>query len=305
MALVEQRPRSATATALTPIRLLVVRPEQIAAQVGASPTFAMQVMASMSRRLRRLLEEEVRLQRMEEEMRIAHQIQLSLLPEEAPRIPGWEFAAVYRSARQVGGDLYDFILSPDDPEHLHLVVADVTGKGVPAALVMALARTAIRAAITGGCRPAETLQQTNRLIHQDTRSALFLSAFLARLNVKSGRLRYASGGHEWPLWRHGSGRVEALAARGFVLGAFDQARFEEREVVLAPGDAVVLYTDGVVEARNEEGELFGAGRLEELVGSEEWAAAEELLQAIVQAVDAYRGANPAADDLTAVVVRRQ
>jgi serine phosphatase RsbU (regulator of sigma subunit)/anti-sigma regulatory factor (Ser/Thr protein kinase) len=305
MALVENRPRGATAEAITDCRLLQVTAGQFAAQVSARPEFALQVMASMSRRLRRLMEEEVRLQRMEEEMRIAQQIQLRLLPERCPEVAGWECAAMYRSARHVGGDLYDFILLPDDPDHVHAVVADVTGKGVPAALFMALARTAIRAAIVSGRGLAEALEQTNRLVRHDAQAALFLSALLARVNVVSGRLTYASAGHEWPLWcRPASGEVLSLRAPGGVLGAFDFGHYQERQITLRPGEAVILFTDGVIEARNEGGELFGPERLEAVAAAGGWSSADELLGEIAQAVDDFTGRRQPADDQTLVVIRR-
>jgi hypothetical protein len=128
-----------------------------------------------------LHQQEIKRQRLEEELAVGRQIQLSLLPQSCPTIPGWEFAAFYQAARQVGGDLYDFFKMPEEPHRLGMIIADVTGKGVPAAMFMALSRTIIRAQSMTGCNPAAVLEQANRVIVQDHRSGLFLSAFYATL----------------------------------------------------------------------------------------------------------------------------
>lgn len=254
----------------------------------------------------RLHQEEVTKQRLEEELAIARQIQLSLLPASCPTMPGWEFAAVYHSARQVGGDLYDFISSPNDAHLLNLVIADVTGKGMPAALFMAFSRTVLRAESSTGLGPAATLRRTNRFIVQDIRSGLFLSAFYAELNTRNGRLAYANGGHDWPLWlRADSGEIVPLSAPGFVLGAFKDIRLEEREITVAPGDSLILFTDGVTEARNVNGQLFGEERLQRAITADPNASAQQMLQTIVSAVEDFMGAAPQSDDLTLFVVKRQ
>ena len=172
------------------------------------------------------MKEEIERQRLQEELKIGRRIQQSLLPQKCPVFPGWEFAAIYRSAREVGGDFYDFILPPEDPERLHIVIADVTGKGVPAALFMATSRAAMRAESVSTLRPSEALGKVNRLVTLDTRSPLFLGAFYATLETKTGRLTFANGGHEWPLWLHKeSGEVSYLEARGLVLGCFPRNHF--------------------------------------------------------------------------------
>jgi serine phosphatase RsbU (regulator of sigma subunit) len=305
MALVDDRPRSATATAVTNCKLLPVDHTRFSRLVQQYPDFALQVMAIMSRRMRRLMEEEVKRQRLEEELAIGRQIQLSLLPESCPRIPGWEITAAYRAARQVGGDLYDFIPAPDNPHILNIVIADVTGKGVPAALFMAFGRTVIRSESRNGRGPAATLRRTNQFIVQDIRSRLFLSAFYASLNTQNGRLRYANGGHDLPLWwRAATGEVQPLVAPGFLLGAFADIEPQEQVINLAPGDCLVFYTDGVTEARNADDELFAEEQLMQVVAAYASGEAERLLQAIVTAVESFTGATPQSDDYTIVVVKR-
>ena len=253
----------------------------------------------------RLHEEEIKRQRLEEELAIGHQIQLSLLPERFPEIPGWEIAAVYRSARQVGGDLYDIFVSPDEPHKLRMVIADVTGKGVPAALFMASSRTAIRTQSSNGRGPAATLRRANRFITRDIQSRLFLSAFYATLDTRDGSLVFANAGHDWPLLLHGdSGDIEQLKATGFVLGAFPDINLEEGRTEVKPGDKLVFYTDGITEARNSEDSLFGEERLSELLAQNAGSSAQQLLDLIVESVERFIGETPRSDDLTLFVVGR-
>jgi serine phosphatase RsbU (regulator of sigma subunit) len=253
----------------------------------------------------RLHEQETRRQRLEEELNVARRIQLSLLPARPPEIAGWSFAAYYHAARQVGGDFYDFLDSAVQSQHrLGLVVADVTGKGVPAALMMAYARAVLRAESMSGRGPAAVLGRTNELIMLDRQTRLFLSAFYAQLDLDSGHLVFASAGHDAPLWvARGGSACRELGAPGVILGAFRGIGLEEREIDLAPGDSLILYTDGVTEARDHDGQLFGDERL----ASAAMAArgrADAILESIANAVSAFTAGAPQADDLTMVVVQR-
>ena len=305
MALVDDRPRSATATAVTDSTLLPVDRNRFRELVRESPDFAIQVMSIMSKRLRRMIFEELEKQKLEEELRIGRRIQLSLLPELCPDIPGWEFAADYRSARQVGGDFYDFIFPLDQPDHVHIVTADVTGKGVPAALFMASCRTAIRSEALKGVRPSEALTSTNCLIALDTRSQLFLSAFYTVLDTTSGHLQFSNGGLEWPiLLRNQTNSIEKLKARGLVLGAFADAKYDEQELTMEPGDTVVFFTDGVTDTRNSAGEFFGNDRLIQIIAGDAWDNAHELTVQIIKEIKEFRGDAPPFDDITLVVLRR-
>ena len=247
---------------------------------------------------------EVERQRMEEELSVARRIQLRLLPHACPDAPGWEFAASYRAAREVGGDFYDFFEAPDDPARLKMVIGDVTGKGVPAALMMAFSRALIRAESMSGRNPAEVLERVNRAIVHN-RSQLLLTAFYAALDTRSGRMTFASGGHDWPLWlQSGTGECLELETRGIILGAIGGIPLAERAVDLAPGDVVVCFTDGVTEAQNAEGHMFGLERLRAVVTSSRHAGAQRVLTAIVAAVESFAGDTPQSDDLTVVVVKR-
>jgi sigma-B regulation protein RsbU (phosphoserine phosphatase) len=263
-------------------------------------------MKIMSVRMRNLMEEEIQRQRLEEELAIGRQIQLSLLPDRCPDIPGWEITAVYRAARQIGGDLYDFILPPDDPQTLNLVIADVTGKGVPAALFMAFSRTIIRAEAAHGLGPAATLMRANQFIYRDVHSQLFLTAFYASLDTQTGRMVFANGGHDWPLLlRASTHEIRVLKTPGLILGAFPEVSLEEAEITVAPGDALIFYTDGVTEARNADDQFFGEERLEAVLAAHRGDGAEVLLQSVVTAVAQFVGSTPQSDDLTLVVVKRQ
>jgi sigma-B regulation protein RsbU (phosphoserine phosphatase) len=242
---------------------------------------------------------------MGQELMVARQIQLGLLPKEAPIVPGWEFAAAYEPARQVGGDLYDVLDLPGHPRRLGLVVADVADKGVPAALMMALSRTVIRTAAADGRGPGAALTLANSVIEKDSQAGLFVTAFYATLDTDSGRMVYANAGHNRPLWLRASSRhVEALAARGIALGVLDEVDLEEREITLAPGDTVVFYTDGVTEAMNVDEEYFGEERLRAVAGAGAGLTAEDLLSAVVNGISAFAGNASQSDDLTVLVVRR-
>ena len=306
MAMIDDRARSATATAVTESTLIHLDRARFQELVSRSPEFALWVMNVMSIRTRRLIEEEVRRQRMEEELAIGRRIQLSLLPRGCPQAPGYEFAAGYRAAREVGGDLYDFIVQPDDPSQIHIVVADVTGKGVPAALYMAVSRTLMHTYALDGRGPSEALQRVNQFIREDEATPLFLSAFYGVLDTDIHCLTYANAGHNPPIWlQHNSGEMRFLKARGIVLGAFDAYIPEEQVCFLEPGDYVILFTDGITEARNAAGDFLDDEGLEAIINARQWASAQELLTAIVAAVDTFAAGAPQADDYTVVVMRRK
>jgi sigma-B regulation protein RsbU (phosphoserine phosphatase) len=253
----------------------------------------------------RLHQEEVKGQGMEKELAIGRQIQLSLLPEYCPAVAGWEFAAFYQAARQVGGDFYDFFELPGQPGRLGLLIADVMGKGVPAALFMAVSRTVIRTTALDGHSPAATLMQANELILEDSHSELFLTAFYGVLDTRSGRMVYANAGHNRPLWlQAATGKFEELAARGIVLGAMQGIELEECEIEVAPGDLLVFYTDGVTEAMDARHEVFDVERLRASVATTSHASTQQILGAVVDAVHAYTGDVPQSDDMALVAVKR-
>jgi sigma-B regulation protein RsbU (phosphoserine phosphatase) len=253
----------------------------------------------------RLQQESLKQQRMVEELSVAQQIQLSLLPDTPPVIPGWEFAAFYRPARQVGGDFYDFFDLPGKRSEWGIIIADVADKGVPSALYMALSRTVIRTTALTGRSPASALMRASNLILNDSQSDLFLSAFYAKLDAETGRLIYCNAGHNPALWlRASDGEFEELTTPGIILGAFEEIELEEQRIDIAPGDLITLYTDGVTETINPAHQEFGVERLLALLASSAEAGAHQILKRVVDAVDNFADGAPPFDDLTMVVVKR-
>lgn len=253
-----------------------------------------------------LHQREIKRQRLEKELAVGQQIQLSLLPESTPSIPGWEFAAIYQSARQVGGDFYDFFDLPGSPKRLGMVIADVTGKGVPAALFMAFSRSIIRTTAMSGENPADVLARANHLIVQDNRSGVYLTAFYAILDIDKARLRFANGGHNWPFYQSASGGpCQELDPTGFLLGALPDINLEEQEIDIAPGDTFIFFTDGVPEAMNADNEMFGEERLQAVIQACASNKATAILDTIVNTVNTFTGDISQSDDFTLFVVKRQ
>jgi sigma-B regulation protein RsbU (phosphoserine phosphatase) len=266
----------------------------------------------------RLLQEEIQRQRLAEELDVAREIQLSLLPMAPPAVPGWQIVAVYQAAHQVGGDFYDFFEVPltrageptpmakiEAGDWLGMIIADVADKGVPAALFMAVGRTLIRTTAMSGRTPAAALARSNELIFKDTQTDLFLSVFYAAIETRSGRMRFADGGHNRPLWwRAGQGKLEELAADGIVLGVLEEIHLEEREEFIEPGDFLVFFTDGVTEAMDLAHNEFGAERLRAAATANPTATAHDILWNIVDAVNTFTRHAPQSDDFTLFVVKR-
>ncbi len=253
----------------------------------------------------RLHEQELSRQRLDEELAVGRRIQLSLLPASTPTAAGWEFAAIYRAAREVGGDFYDFLDAGLAPGSLDLVIGDVTGKGVPAALMMAFTRAVVRASADVSSSPAEVLRRTNHQLIHDGRSGLFVTALYASLDLEQGDLVLANGGHDPPLWVHGpSHRTRLVSSPSSILGAFRELAVEDRHIHLDPGDVLVLYTDGVTEARDPSRRLFGERRLRAIATASASAAASVIAQRVLDAVRDFSAGSPMADDLTLVVIKR-
>jgi sigma-B regulation protein RsbU (phosphoserine phosphatase) len=262
--------------------------------------------AAMAIEQARLQQDEITMQTLEKELALGRQIQLSLLPSAPSLVPGWEFATLYEAAREVGGDFYDVFELPGEPGRLGMVIADVTGKGVPAALFMARSSALIRSAGLQVDSPSATLMQVNEsILKKDEPAELLLTAFYAVLDTSRGRLVYANGGHCRPLWfQAATGTFQELASRSVILGAFDRIELEEREIEVEPGDLLVFYTDGVTEAMDANGELFGKRRLQAVVGTDAGASAQQLLEAVVDAVQAFTGPDSQSDDIALLVVKR-
>jgi serine phosphatase RsbU (regulator of sigma subunit)/putative methionine-R-sulfoxide reductase with GAF domain len=243
-------------------------------------------------------------QRMEQELSVAREIQRSLLPACCPEAPGWSIEVAWEAARQVGGDFYDFIHLPDN--HLGVVIADVSDKGVPAALFMVLSRSLMRGSAASHPSPAETLKRVNRLLLEDARAEMFVTVFYAVIDLATGGMRYASGGHNPPMLCPGDGGpIVSLEAPGIVLGVIKDARIEDRSVQLQPGDTLALYTDGVTEAINAAEEQFGEERLSQIICGHPGQDLGQVRQALLDALEEFRAGQPPFDDTTLVLVRRE
>jgi len=239
--------------------------------------------------------------RMERELQVAREVQASLLPRQTPQIEGWEFAAFWQPAREVAGDFYDFIPG----ERLGLVIADVSDKGMSAALFMALSRSIVRASMARLLPPAEGIAQANRLICADSMNSMFVTLFYAQLDPATGEFTYVNAGHNPPLLlRAETGELIELTRTGMVLGLFESVRFDQRSMQLQPGDLVLLYTDGVTDALDAQGQEFGLDRLRQMVLEHRNASAAELASALDGAVTAFAGAAARFDDITVVIAKR-
>jgi serine phosphatase RsbU (regulator of sigma subunit)/anti-sigma regulatory factor (Ser/Thr protein kinase) len=206
--------------------------------------------------------QDIERERFEQELHVARLIQQTLLPKELPQLPGWQVSSYYQPARAVGGDFYDFLYFEDG--RLGLVIGDVTDKGVPAALVMATTRSILRSTAHASISPGKVLEQTNDLLRQDIPPNMFVTCLYAILDPASGRLEYANAGHDLPYRRH-NGQVSELRATGMPLGLMPGMFYEEKDVTLAPGENILFYSDGLVEAHNQKREMFGFPHLKELL----------------------------------------
>lgn len=240
-------------------------------------------------------------ERIHQELRVAQLIQQTLLPKSVPELDGWQVSAYYQPAREVGGDFYDFLELPDG--RIGLVVGDVTDKGVPAALVMATTRTMIRAAAHRLRSPGDVLERVNDILHPDIPPNMFVTCLGALLDPKTGRLQYANAGHDLPYLRHADGVTE-LRATGMPLGLMPGMRYEEKEVVLEPGDSILFYSDGLVEAHDPQREMFGFPRLQGLVGAHK-TGGEKLVDFLLHELDRFTGKDwEQEDDITLVTLQR-
>jgi serine phosphatase RsbU (regulator of sigma subunit) len=243
-------------------------------------------------------------ERMERELLVARAIQQTFMPHEIPGLQGWELAAAWQPARQVGGDFYDFFDLPD--RRLGLVIADVADKGIPAALFMALTRALMRAAALTHTSPAEALAHVNDLMVPDAHRGMFVTAVYGVVELDSGRLIYANAGHLPPLvWRRARQAVERLGRGGLALGVIEGSRVTDQTIDLAPGDCLILYTDGVTDALSPDGDMYGTERLPQIVRGSTCSSAQSLLRAIGDSVTAFAAGMPPADDLTLTVLHRQ
>ena len=239
------------------------------------------------------------------ELAVAGQIQANFLPGDLPNLPGWQLTAMLRPAREASGDFYDVIHLPNG--RLGILVADVAGKGMGAALYMALSRTLIRTyAVEYDTEPELALGAANRRILADTGSGLFVTVFYGVLDPTSGDLTYANAGHNPPclLSARDGNAVQELDRTGLPLGILDGATWQQRAVRLAPGDVLLLYSDGITDAQNAHEAFFDEDRLREFVRTSRGRSARDIQDGLIAQVDAFVGDTPQFDDITMMVVVR-
>jgi serine phosphatase RsbU (regulator of sigma subunit)/anti-sigma regulatory factor (Ser/Thr protein kinase) len=240
-------------------------------------------------------------ERIEQELKVAQLIQQQFLPTSVPDLPQWEVAAFYRPARTVGGDFYDFIDLPDG--RLMVVVGDVTDKGVPAALVMASTHALLRATGPRLLAPGEVLARVNDLLYRDIPAHMFVTCLALVLDPATGQVEYANAGHDLPYLRTATGVVE-MRAVGMPLGLMPDMVYEEQQVTLAPGDHLLLHSDGLAEAHDESRQMFGFPRVAELAGRP--ACGVEMIEECLAELAAFTGpGQEQEDDITLVTLQRK
>jgi serine phosphatase RsbU (regulator of sigma subunit)/CHASE1-domain containing sensor protein/anti-sigma regulatory factor (Ser/Thr protein kinase) len=239
----------------------------------------------------------------EQELGTARSIQHALLPKDLPKLEGWKIAYRYQPAREVGGDFYDFLRLDDG--RVGLVIGDVSGKGIAAALVMANTQSVLRAvARRGNVAPGRVLAEANEVLYAYIPSGTFVTCFYGVLDPENGRLVYANAGHDPPYSQRG-GDAQELRARGMPLGLMPDMPYEEKEAVLAAGDDLLLYSDGLVEAHDTKGDMFGFPRLRRLIMAQSTGSGEELIDVLLAELTSFTGADAEQeDDITLVTLER-
>jgi phosphoserine phosphatase RsbU/P len=251
----------------------------------------------------RLTQEMVARERLEREVQLARQIQKTFLPDQLPLTPGWEVGARWETARSVGGDFYDIFFL--DSQHLVLAIADVSDKGLPAALYMTVTRTLIRANAHTSHSPAEILKRVNDQLIMDSQNGMFVTAVLIILDVETGKLLYANTGHNLPLVvRQKENKVQIYPKGGIALGVIENIKPVDYELSIQPGDLLVLYTDGVTETFSPEEEPFGEERLIQFLHEQRTETVNQIMDRLDNLLTNFRAGSPPSDDLTILAIRR-
>lgn len=260
------------------------------------------------RYIRESQQEHNQLESIKNDLAIAGEIQQTILPRSFPPFPELtEVVDIYASmtpAKDVGGDFYDFFQIDD--ERIGLVIADVSGKGVPASLFMAVSRTLLRATALRGVSSAECLTYANKLLCKESLDSMFVTVFYGIYHYKTGMMDYTNAGHNPPYLLRGGRTVECLpVASNFVVGVFDDIEFESNTLTFGIGDTLLLYTDGVTEAFNDKREQFSESNLQDILASmHESSSAKEVVTTVLQSVKTFSGDYPQSDDITLLSLQR-
>ena len=322
--------RTASGRALTPVRLLDIHEEDFTELVRGKPELAYGLMEIITRRLgatenavisdliekneqlenslRELQEAQAQLlakERLENELAVARHIQESMLPDSLPDLPGWRMAARWRPAHAVSGDFYDFIPLPDG--RIALVVGDVTDKGMPAALIMTVTRSLMRAAAVQSTSPGELLARVNNLLCPDMPDSMFVTCHVTYLDPRTGRIEYANAGHCLPLWCHDSQMID-VQARGLPLGLMPDMPYQGGMIQVEPGDRLLYYSDGLIEAHAPDGKMLGLNAIKALLAQESGEhcmSGGQLIDFLLSHLENFRGAlEEQEDDITILYLER-
>ncbi|PKG31984.1 PP2C family protein-serine/threonine phosphatase [Methanoregula sp.] len=287
----------------------VVALPMIVTAVVAVFIFSTIIQGLISERQMRLEKEklEAEMARKNAELQIAAEIQKNFLPEHIPRTEGFDIAAKSIPAKEVGGDFFDVIpleVMPLSSSRTGIMIADVSGKGVPAALFMALSRIVVRVTATWFNKPAEVISFANPIIAENSKTGMFVTLFYGVIDKETHTLTYVNAGHNPPLvLRKKTGEIEELELTGMAVGAMGDAEYTQAEVPLAPGDVMVLYTDGITEAVNDREEMFDLPRLIEAIRNNSSLSSKEIADEIIRSVFSFSGTQPQFDDITLMVVK--
>jgi phosphoserine phosphatase RsbU/P len=248
------------------------------------------------------------MERKDTELAIAAEIQQSFLPDTIVQIEGYDIAARSVMAKEVGGDFFDVIpleVVPLGPGKLGIMIADVSGKGIPAALFMALSRIVVRVNATWYAnRPAAAIRDANTIISNDSKSGMFVTLFYGLLDSTNHTLTYVNAGHNPPIhYRASDGTLSELEATGIAMGVLDDADYTQDTIQMAQGDLLILYTDGITEAENVKQDMFDLERLENVILASRDLSSKEIIQAILNEVRVFTGDHPQSDDITLMVIR--
>lgn len=250
-----------------------------------------------------LLQARVEQERVEREIQIAGEIQSKLIPSELPQIPGYHIDATAIPCKTIGGDYYDVI--PIDDDNFVLVVADVSGKGIPAALLVSTLNAALHAYIQTSISLADLVQKLNTIVYKNTPPERYITFFIAILNTRRHQLMYVNAGHNFPYRvQNGKSDFDNLSAGGLPLGMFDHAEYTAETITVEPGDLLVFYSDGVTEAMDKKYEEYGETRFRDCIVKNLPRDLKDLKQTIIDDIQGFVGSEPQSDDLTLMVARR-
>lgn len=250
----------------------------------------------------RLYEEEQALIRMEEDLRVAYEIQVNLLPKSNPDIPGYDIAGLSIPAKEVGGDYYDFI--PINEQRLAFCLGDISGKGIPASLLMSNLQATLRSQTMFGHNCSGCLERSNKLLFRSTDLQKFATLFYGILDTEHHHIEYTKAGHNPPFLFSGDMKYRQLNVGGTILGFREDATFAEETVQIQPGDTLVVYSDGITEAMDKEEEQYEEERLLAIIQENYSLTSKELINAIVQSVREFAGDQDQSDDMTLLVIKR-